>query len=177
MPRFTKSLLYNKQAAFTFIELLMTTAIMVLLLSVGIVNYLRFLDKQKLYQAGSSLESMLEDARTKAQNGYLGDTTIGFCNQLTSVEVFSGLDAKQQPEFVAQLRCANSTTLPYDKYSVVEAGTVLSPNFKVNFLPLRGTIVWLNDNLVASGAATLSRADAQVIFNLDQGGTIDVRYQ
>ncbi len=162
---------------FTFIELLMTVSIMIISLAIGITNYLRFLDKQSLYQAGSSVESIFKDARSKAQSGFLGNEEIGFCDKLAAVEVLSSLTAESKVFFTAQLRCANADLLVYDTHLVSQTGTVLSQNFKVSFLPMRGSVVLLNSISVASGSAILSRNDNEVTFNLDQGGTIDVKYE
>lgn len=163
--------------AFTFIELLMTVSIMIISLSIGIINYLRFLDKQSLYQSGSNVESIFKDARSKAQTGFLGNEEIGFCDQLAAVEIFSSITAESKVAFTAQLRCANSDLLVYDGYLIPKEGTTLNKSFKVSFLPMRGSIVLLDNVSVASGSAILTRSSGDVTFNLDQGGNIDVRYE
>lgn len=172
-----KSPLYKNQAAFTFIEILVTVSIMVISLSVGVANYLRYLDKQRLYQSGSSIEAILKDARSKAQTGFLGNETIGYCAQLSAVEVLSGVTAENKINITAQLHCASDYLLVYDSYLVEETATVFSPNFQVSYLPVHGASLLLNGTLAASGSATLSRNSGAVIFNLDQGGAIDVKYE
>lgn len=163
--------------AFTFIELLMTVSIMIISLSIGIINYLRFLDKQGLYQSGSQIESIFKDARSKAQSGFLGNEEIGFCDKLAAVEVFSSITAESKVSFTAQLRCANGDLLVYDNYLITQAGTSLSQSFKISFLPMRGSVVLLDSTSVASGSAILTRNNSDITFNLDQGGNIDVRYE
>ena len=166
----------TKQAAFTFVEILVTVSVMVISLSIGAANYLRFLDKQKLYQAGAGVESMLKDARLKAQNGFLGSEELGFCAQLAAVEVLSSQTAENKVKFTAQLHCASDYLLVYDSYTIEESGTTLSQNFQVAFLPVKGATLLLNGAAVASGSATLARDSGGVTFNLDQGGIVDVQY-
>ncbi len=165
------------QKAFTFIELLITVTVMVISLSIGVVNYLRFLDQQRLYQSGASVEAMLKDARSKAQNGFLGNEELGFCAQLKAIELSSSETVDEQLVFTAALRCTNNNLLTYETYSITQSGTTLDKNFKISFLPLRGAVILLNNIGVASGSALLQRNDNQVIFNFDQGGAVDVQYQ
>lgn len=171
------SLPSSQQRAFTFIELMITIAIMVISLMIGITNYLRFLDKQRLYQSGAMVETLLKDARAKAQNGFLGNEEIGYCSKLGAVEVFSALNAEEKINITAQLLCADNSILVYENYLVDQDGTVFDSQFKVSFLPLRGATVLFAGNSVASGSASLTRDSGEVIFNLDQGGAIDVKYQ
>lgn len=177
MQQLMKLLPSKNQTAFTFVEILVTVSIMVVSLSVGVANYLRFLDKQKLYQSGSSIESILKDARSKAQHGFLGNEELGYCAQLKAVEVFSGQTIDNKINFKAQLHCASDHLLVYDEYVVEESGTLLNHNFQASYLPVRGAILLIDGSAVASGSAILSRDSGEVIFSLDQGGAIDVNYQ
>ena len=155
----------------------MTVSIMMILLVTGAINYLEFLDKQRLYQSGTSVEALLKDARTKAQIGFLGDEEVGFCAQLAAIEFFSGLNANNKISFTTQLRCLDNSVIPLQTQIIQENGTLLDKSFQINFLPMRGANLTINSSRVASGSATLSRDDATVIFNFDQGGAIDVKYQ
>lgn len=177
MQQLMTSLLSKNQTAFTFVEILVTVSVMVISLSIGAANYLRFLDKQKLYQSGSSVEAILKDARSKAQLGYLGNEELGFCVQLKAVEVVSSQNADNKINFRAQLHCASDFLLVYDDYTVEESGTVLDYNFQISYLPVRGATLLINGSATASGSAILSRDSGAVIFNLDQGGAIDVKYE
>ncbi|GEM_PF-5741481 len=177
MLKLMTSLPSSQQRAFTFIELMITIAVMVISLMIGITNYLRFLDKQRLYQSGAIIEAMIKDARVKAQNGFLGNEEIGFCTKLGAVEVFSSLTTEERVNVTAQLLCADNSVLVYDNYLIDNDQTTIDSQFKVSFLPLRGAIITLAGNSIASGSATLSRDSAEVLFNLDQGGAIDVKYQ
>lgn len=180
------SLHSKSQAGFTLVELLVTVTILVISLTIGIINYLRFLDKQKLYQSGSNIEAMIKDARSKAQNGFLGSEDIGFCAKLSAVEAYSVLSVDASSEepyqgnnlsFVSQIRCSNGDLLVYDNYLISKNETLLDQNFKVSFLPIGGAIVSIGGVEVSSGSAVLSSNGSKVIFNLDQGGTVDVRYE
>lgn len=171
------SSLSKKQAGFTFVEILVTVSVMVITLSIGAINYLRFLDKQKLYQSGASVESLLKDARAKAQNGFLGNEELGYCAKLKAVEVFSTQTADNKVQFIAQLHCASDHLLVYDTHIIEQSGTSLSQNLKIDFLPVRGANLTINGSAVASGSAALSHTAGEVIFNLDQGGVIDVKYE
>lgn len=170
------SSLSRKQLAFTFVELLITVSVMVISLSIGAANYLRFLDKQRLYQSGSNVEAILKDARSKAQHGFLGNEELGYCAQLKAVEVISSQTADNRVNFKAQLHCASDYVLVYENQTIEESGTALNQNFHVSYLPIRGATLLINGSAIASGSATLSRDSGSVIFNLDQGGSIDVKY-
>lgn len=166
----------KKQQAFTMIELLVTASVMVVLLTIGIINYLAFLNKQRLYQEGSAIEAVLKDARSKAQNGFLGEEAIGFCDKLAAIEVFSE-SVDNQLQIKTQMACANGANAVQSIYQLDHNEFNLDQSFRVAFLPLRGANIFLNGNAVASGSASLSFGNDQVIFNFDQGGSIDVQYQ
>jgi hypothetical protein len=150
---------------------------MVVSLTVGVTNYLRFLDKQRLYQSGSNIEAIFKDARNKAQNGFLGNEDVGFCSKLGAIEVSSALDASNKISSTARVRCSDGSFLTYDSYTIDQTDTLLNQSFKISFLPMRGAVVLLNNIPVSSGSAIISRGGSKVTFNLDQGGTIDVKYE
>lgn len=175
----------KSQAGFTLIELLATVVIIVISLTLGIINYLRFLDKRELYSAGSNIEMTLKDARSKAKNGFLGNETIGYCSKLAAVEVLVTETTNNQVNrgavankitSTSQLRCEDNSVLVYDRSTITDNATSLDKNITISFLPMNGAKLKLAGSLVANGTAILSHNDAQVIFNLDQGGTIDVKY-
>lgn len=161
---------------FTLIELLITISIMMITFAIALVNYMRFLEKQKLHQSGSRVETMLKDARLKAQNGYLGNDEIGYCDQLAGVEVSSSEDGDGIVSVAGRLNCADDTSLTYET-ATLNQSEVMGNHFSIIFLPLRGALVTVGGSQVSSGSATLSRDDSAVIFNLDQGASINVIYQ
>lgn len=165
-----------RTAGFTFIELLMTVAIMMIVLGFGLVNYMRSLDKQKLYQIGATVESMLKDARSKAQNGFLGSEVLGFCTQLQGVEVASAV-VDGDVQVTGRLRCSDATTITYETYAPELNNLVFDTQFQMTFLAKQGAQVVLGATQVASGAATLTNQVGAVVFTLDRGGTINVSYE
>lgn len=171
-----RSPLSRASKAFTLIELMISVSIMVMLLASGSVAYLRYLNKQNLYQSGSAIEEMVKNARSKAQTGYLGSEEIGFCDRLNSVEVLSSIDASSQVSLTAQLHCMNEGIIVFDTYTA-NRGVTLNRNFKVSFLPISGSLVYIAGSQVASGSATLAYDDNEVVLNFDQGGNVDVQYQ
>lgn len=164
------------QSGFTLIELMVTVAIMLVLLVFGLVNYLRVLDKQRLYQTGSSIESMLKDARAKAQNGFLGSEEVGFCSQLRGVEVVTSSSNGQQ-QLLGRLRCLDDTLLVYHSYLIENLTIGFEQDFTVTFLPRRGAKLLVAGTETSSASLTLVNDVASVRFDLDQGGAIDVSYE
>jgi prepilin-type N-terminal cleavage/methylation domain-containing protein len=177
MKKLMISSLSKVQKAFTLVELMIAVSVIMISLSIGVANYLRFLDKQRLYQAGSSIEIMLKEARARAQNGYLGNEEIGFCAQLAGAQVTSVVDGNGKVAVIGSLNCADGSSLTYDDYTVEQAEAVLDQHFQILFYPLRGAALTLGGASSSSGAATLTYRDSSVIFNLDQGGTINVSYE
>lgn len=159
------------------IELLISVSIILITLSAAMVNYLRFLDKQRLHQSGSAIETMLKEARSRAQSGYLGNEEIGYCNQLNGVEVYSSTNVEEQILFTSRLSCADGSFLPYESYTLEQAETAIDQHLSILFMSMRGATLTLGGNVESSGSATLSRQASNVTFNLDQGGTIDVVYE
>ncbi len=152
-------------------------SVMVISLLIGLANYLRFLDKQRLYQAGANVEIMLKDGRSKAQNGYLGSEELGYCTQLAGVEISSATDVSGRISIIGRLSCADDSSLIYESFTLEQAEVAIDQHFQIIFLPSRGARLTLGGATTSSGAAVLSQRDSAVIFNLDQGGTIDVSYQ
>lgn len=171
------SLLSKKHKAFTLIELLISVSVIMIVFSFGVVNYLRFLDKQRLYQAGSNIEIMLKEARAKAQNGYLGNEEIGYCTQLNGVQVSSSMNVDGKIAVVGSLSCADGGVLVYETYTVDQEDAEVDRHFEILFFPLRGAALTLGGAVSSSGAATLSYRNSSVVFSLDQGGMINVSYE
>ncbi len=167
----------GKQSGFTLVELLITVVIMVISLAIGMTNYLRYLDKQQLYQFGSNIEAMLKDARSKAQTGFLGNSDIGFCVKLASVDVATSLDVDGKVYSDMKIRCSDGSSMTYETQAIDKDSVSIDKTFVMSFLPMRGAVVTLGGASVSSGSAILSRGDSGVVFNLDQGGTINVKYQ
>lgn len=171
------SLPSSQSRAFTLIELLIAVSVIMISLSVGVANYLRFLDKQRLHQAGSQIEIMLKEARNRAQNGYLGNEEIGYCTQLAGVQVAFTTDGEGKAVVNGSLSCTDGSVLTYDSYTVEQTEAAFDQQFQILFYPSRGAALSMGGAPSSSAAATLSYRDSVVTFNLDQGGTINVIYE
>jgi len=164
------------QSAFTLIELIIVAAIMIIVLLVGVVNYLRFLEKQQLYQVGSDIEAMLKDARNKSQTGFLGNADIGFCNQLKAVEIVSSVNLDSQLVFNARLVCMDDSLIAYDTYVVEQVGIVMNHSMRAAFLPRGGVQLFLDNVSVDQLSAIVNQGDSQISIQIDRGGLISVLY-
>lgn len=71
-----------KQKGFTLIELLIAIGILMLLVSVGIANYIGFNDRQKLIQAAETIRESVALAQTYARSGKIED-----CERLSAYRV------------------------------------------------------------------------------------------
>lgn len=165
------------QRAFTLIELMITAVILVLVLAVASINYLRFLEQQRLYDAGSAVEALLKDARSKAKTGFLGTQDLGFCGQLQAVEVVTQLNLDSKLTFAAALRCVDDSLIVYDEYVVEQVGAVISQTMRAAFLPSGGVNLFLDGVAVDQLSATIQQGAATITIKIDNGGLIDVSYQ
>lgn len=167
----------RNQRAFTLIELMVTAVILVLVLTLASVNYLRFLDQQRLYDAGGNIEALLKDARNKAQTGFLGTQELGFCAKLQAVEVSTSLNLDSQLLFEAALRCSDDSLITYDEYVVEQVGAAISQSMRAAFLPSGGVSLSLDGGSVDELSATIEQGSATITIAIDRGGLINVIYQ
>jgi prepilin-type N-terminal cleavage/methylation domain-containing protein len=172
-------LLPSNQQAFTLIELMVTAVILVLVLALASINYLRFLEKQRLYDAGNGIEALLKDARNKAKTGFLGSQELGFCTQLQGVEVVSKLNLEGKLTFEAQLLCVDESVEPiiYDQYVVEEVGALLSQSMSAIFFPKGGVLLALDGGQVDELSAVIQQGTATIVVMIDGGGLINVSYE
>ncbi|HQM16044.1 MAG TPA: prepilin-type N-terminal cleavage/methylation domain-containing protein, partial [Candidatus Woesebacteria bacterium] len=71
MPIFHSNI-KSHQNGFTLVELLVAIGVLLLLLGVGIANYLDFNDRQQLVQAAQLVREAFADAQNSARTGKLG---------------------------------------------------------------------------------------------------------
>ncbi len=71
MPIFHSNI-KSHQNGFTLVELLVAIGVLLLLLGVGIANYLNFNDRQQLVQAAQLVREAFADAQNSARTGKLG---------------------------------------------------------------------------------------------------------
>lgn len=62
-----------KRNGFTLVEILVAISIMVLMFSLGLVNYLEFRDKQRMTQSVNMVKQAVADAQNAARSGRLFD--------------------------------------------------------------------------------------------------------
>jgi|GEM_PF-2763375 len=73
---------FRPKSGFTLIELLVSMGISLLIIAIGVINYLDFNTRQKILGSARELETLIQLAQTKARSGDLAD-----CNQLDSYQV------------------------------------------------------------------------------------------
>ncbi len=72
---YPKMKLNFKQNGFTLIELLVSIAILLVLIAIGIINYIQFNDRQKLTQAQELVREAVADAQSSARSGKMRGCT------------------------------------------------------------------------------------------------------
>lgn len=171
------SKIQKKQSAFSLIELLITVTIMTLVLSLAMVNYLRNLEKQRLYEQAERVMVMIQDSRVKAASGYLGNASAGYCAELIGVRFSAGLSSGQY-RVNQELHCASGSVLPLNQF-------VLDPEFSFNLSPVIEYFPLGALSLKANGVATdtlnfsflsSKASDYQVDFEFDRGGALTINY-
>jgi prepilin-type N-terminal cleavage/methylation domain-containing protein len=93
----------KKQAGFSLIELLVSVALVMLVVGLGVPAYLRFKDRQQVQQAKQQLETMIQMAKSKAQSGQMGA-----CTQLSGYQIA----ALSSDEVRIREVCADPTEIP-----------------------------------------------------------------
>lgn len=165
----------KKQQAFSLIELLITVTIMAVLLSVGIVNYFRYLERQRFYLFAGQVESIINDARVRARTGFLGDDEHGFCNQVETVELEMTRDTNSFLVLTERLNCVDGTVVPLDVQTSEEVYTV-DALFSIAFSPTESVIMKRGAIETNNMTITLSNSNGQVVYDFAQGGLLTVEY-
>ena len=165
----------GEQQAFTLIELLISVTIMAILLAVGIVNYFRYLEKQRLYLFAGEVESLVNDARVKARTGYLGDDVNGYCSQVDSVAVELSTDVDSLLVINETLNCLDGSVVDVDSYTSEEAYTA-DALFSVAFSSVKPVILERNEVTVNNMVITISSSNGEVVYTFAQGGLLTVAY-
>ena len=164
-----------KQKAFTLIELLISVTVMALLLAVGIINYFRYLEKQRLYLFAGQVESLINDARVKARTGFMGDDVNGYCNQVDNIEIELSSDFDSFLVISETLNCEDGASISLDSYTSEEVYSA-DAYFMLAFSPTESVIMERNEIFSNSMTITISSANAQVVYNFAQGGLLTVEY-
>jgi len=166
----------SKASAFTLIELLITTSVMMVLLAVGAVNYFRYLNKERLYLFAGEVESMINDARVKARTGYLGDEDLGFCEQVESVEI----EMTNDNGYLLLTETLNCVGVSPDQIELkqiqAEENFTADNLFKIAFSPSGTVNLELNSSPVTTADFIISNSNSNVSFAIVQGGLLETSY-
>ena len=142
-----------KQLGFTLIELLVAIGIILLVVSLGLVNYLKFNDQKKLEQSYELVMQSVADAQNSARSGKMRG-----CNALLAYEInFTGNLITITP------RCANNTSGEINQIEL-SSGVVFIDNQSLFIQPISGLIF---DNLNFQGQDLFV-----VILNLFKDNTL-----
>ena len=166
----------KEQQAFTLIELLIAVTIMAVLLAVGIVNYFRYLEKQRLYLFAGEVEALVNDARVKARTGYLGDDENGYCSQVDSVAVELTTNVDSLLVINETLNCLDGSMININSYTSEEAYTA-DVLFSVAFSPVKTVSMERNGIAVNNMTITISSSNGEVTYTFAQGGLLTVDYE
>jgi type II secretory pathway pseudopilin PulG len=165
-----------KNSAFTLIELLITTSVMMILLAVGAVNYFRYLNKEKLYLFAGEVEAIINDARVKARTGYLGDEDLGFCDQVEAVEL-EMTNTNGYLLLTEKLNCVGVSPdeIELKQYQAEENFTA-DNLFKIAFTPSGAVSLEQNSSAVGTVSFVISNGTSDVSFAIVQGGLLETTY-
>ncbi len=153
-----------KQRGFTLIELLVAIGIILLLLGLGLVNYLSFNERQQLIQGAEQVREAIADAQNSARSGKLRG-----CNQLSSYRlVVNPLNVQVQSVCIGVgAQAAREFALP--------AGVTMSGS-TLYISPLRGR-VYSDDDLTTNSEPyeiTLSNSRGTILITVAHSGAIQV---
>jgi prepilin-type N-terminal cleavage/methylation domain-containing protein len=159
-----------KQAlnGFSLIELLVSVAIGLLLISLGIAGYVNFNERQKVINSARELETVFQAAQVKAQSGDLGG-----CTQLDEYKV--EFTTTVDPIVVTLTPVCGDATLGTAKTYQLSTGTTLtfSPAIStIHFPVLRQGVSFTPPATQVDFNFTSSAVTQTYTFTLAQGGDI-----
>ena len=143
------------RAGFTFIELLVSVAILMILMGGGIAAYLNFSDKQKVVQSGADVAFLARAAQKKAR---VGDKPAG-CTRLNAYE----FQIPSNGVIVLRAVCTNATV--ETQRLTLPSGVTITGGSTVQFFVLHGGAS-SNQTIVVSGGGTT------YTFTIGTGGDI-----
>lgn len=119
-----------KQHGFTLVEMLVSMAILLLLISLGLVSYISFNDRQKLTQAQELVREAVAEVQNSARSGKMRG-----CSALDSYELsLAGNEIITTPVCINEADDAESQTFQLPEGLVFEGATTL------NIAPVSGLI-------------------------------------
>lgn len=177
MKNITPSTLFKVRfvSAFTIVELLVVVAILGLMLSIAMVNYLRDLNKQNLYRAAGQVESVIKDGRSKAAAGYLGDDLVGYCTGLENITIYSYV-VSGRSRLMEILNCADGSGLTISQL-ILDENYSFDHSFEITYPPFGGASLLQNGLPVEELSFAVLSSSNQVNFNLGRGGDLSISYE
>jgi type II secretory pathway pseudopilin PulG len=156
--------LRHRYFAYSLIELLVSTSIMLILISSALAGYIRYSDKQRLVAAAEKLEIGLKEAQNMARIGYLGN-----CDELAGINFATSFYGSGGIAYQIQALCqpAGSDALPTVN---VDEDLLIDAPVDITFMPYNH----LSDSV--SFRLDSSRSNYYAIFEIDQGGGIKITY-
>lgn len=137
---------------FSLIELLITIVIFLILLAVGMTNFIRFNDRQKVTESARKIKSALQLAHTRTRTGDLGG-----CSVLDGYAVTSSMQPDQLVHLVVTPECADGSSGTTSDIALFPNVTV-SPALDIFYEVISGNVCF-EDNCNQDGAAQIYAVD------------------
>ncbi|KUK79568.1 MAG: hypothetical protein XD95_0301 [Microgenomates bacterium 39_7] len=151
------------KSGFTLIELLVAVGILLLLVGLGLANYISFNDRQALIQGAEQVREAMADAQNSARSGKLRG-----CGQLQSYQVTFGNSV------TIQSVCAPGGGTSESARSFALPSGVMASGSTLYIAPLRG-LVFDNQTLI-DGASfhdiTLENSYGSVVVTVTRSGAV-----
>jgi prepilin-type N-terminal cleavage/methylation domain-containing protein len=121
-----------RQAGFSLLELLVVTAISLVILGGAIAAFTTFADRRSVSNTVGELKIYLQRAQSRARSGDLAG-----CDQLAGYQVQTYLSGTNQTQLSLQAVCSSGTATAATTYDL-PSGVTVSPNLNVTFDVLNG---------------------------------------
>lgn len=159
------------KSGFTLIELIVAVGILILILSVGMANYITFNKRQKLNSTASEIQSYIQLAQSKAESSEI-PAVAKPCNELQYYGLRTNVDGINN-SLELTIHCSNYVTGPILLKSYpLPAGVVISP-FDLQFQTLYKGIADATDDTKTEWTITVSDDPEVYRFILTSGGEIN----
>lgn len=116
---------------FTFIEVLITITLMMIIMGLGIAAFDRFNERQRVVEAALSVQNLMRSAQIKARSG---DKPTG-CTRLESYRMTLTANS---PSVTLSAVCSGPTTTIVRETYTMPSGIVSEANLSADFYVLRG---------------------------------------
>lgn len=157
------SLSPNRTAGFTFIELLVTTTLSLVLMGGAFAAYNSFATRQDKVESARDVQSLLQSARERSRGGDKPEA----CGRLNSYRVW-GVQGTQN--YYMSIRCDDVLVDLEQETFVLQSGEYFLDDFELFFPPLPGPVVG------APVTVSIGELDDQSIryeFSISEQGVIE----